>query len=231
VRCDEFEFRLNEVLDERRAWASDAELTAHGRSCPACRDMAASYDAALRALVASAADAGDASPIRQRAASTGDLAARILAARVLAELTAAPATPARPTPRISRRYQYALAMAASVLLALGVRWATLRTAPTAPASAGADASAGVDVAQRVAPLHAKRVASQIPPKRLVAKQTSSPTAGDGTRLESLLGARSSLGAQWAHRMADGLDPVTRPTVGALSGFLELWGVDEQRPRS
>jgi hypothetical protein len=36
---------------------------------------------------------------------------------------------------------------------------------------------------------------------------------------------------WAHDVADGLEPVTKPTVGAINGFLQLWGVGDEGRRS
>lgn len=39
MRCDEFETRLNEVLDLRLPPESDAELAAHARECASCRTM------------------------------------------------------------------------------------------------------------------------------------------------------------------------------------------------
>jgi hypothetical protein len=43
MQCEEFEDRLNEVLDQRQRPEWDAPLRLHGDTCAACRDLAASY--------------------------------------------------------------------------------------------------------------------------------------------------------------------------------------------
>jgi len=45
VRCEEFESRLNEILDRRRNPQSDAELWLHATSCPDCGVLLAGYRA------------------------------------------------------------------------------------------------------------------------------------------------------------------------------------------
>ena len=45
MRCEEFELRLNEILDRRRNPRSDAELWLHATSCPDCGDLLAGYQA------------------------------------------------------------------------------------------------------------------------------------------------------------------------------------------
>ena len=47
MQCEEFEDRLNAVLDERRRPEWDAELRLHCETCRECREVAASYGAAL----------------------------------------------------------------------------------------------------------------------------------------------------------------------------------------
>ena len=47
MQCDEFEDRINAVLDERGRLEWDAELSLHCDTCPRCREMAANYDALL----------------------------------------------------------------------------------------------------------------------------------------------------------------------------------------
>lgn len=247
MRCDEFEPRLNEVLDERREWLSDGELAAHARSCSACRELATSYEAALHALVATAlADAhpGDRYVARGQSAGVSDLTAR-----VLGELTPAPLI--GPSLRWLRQYQYQWAMAAGVLLAVGLAWMALMRAPAGrgpaePLAAGHHESDSASSPRREKRAAAARqdgaVEKNAASENLVAKRPVSPwpqTGHDGNptidRSEASaaasLPAASLEAAQWAHRVADGLKPVTRPTVGALNGFLELWGVDDPRPRS
>lgn len=237
MRCDDFENRLNEVLDDRRPWSSDGELGAHARSCPACRELATSYDGALRALVATAlADAQlvDVCRAGERSVGVSDLTAR-----VLGQLTSSHSSLVRPSLNFLRRYQYQWAMAAGLLLAVGLGWAALLRAPAARAPGEPLAAARQESSRERSPLQEKHLATTNPSKTALAKDTlaektiakrtqpSSATlaVGDSRPSEALPAA------QWAHRVADGLKPVTRPTVGALNGFLELWGVDEPRPRS
>lgn len=47
MQCEEFEDRLNAVLDERRRPEWDAELRLHCETCRECREVAASYGALL----------------------------------------------------------------------------------------------------------------------------------------------------------------------------------------
>lgn len=240
MQCDEFENRLNEVLDDRRPWLSDGELAAHARSCSACRDLAASYDAALSALVATAlADArpGDVCASPGPSASLSELTAR-----VLGELTPRVSL-VGPSLRFLRQHQYQWAMAAGLLLAIGVGWIALSRGPAARAPGEPLAEAQRQQAPDSAPPRDKRLAAA--PRHntvgeknaangnLVANRTppSPPQAADDGSPIDLSAASSLPAARWAHRVADGLKPVTQPTVGALNGFLELWGVDEPRPRS
>ncbi len=45
MQCDEFELRLNELLDDRIAIDEDAGLGRHARECPACRNLWSDYAA------------------------------------------------------------------------------------------------------------------------------------------------------------------------------------------
>lgn len=54
MKCEEFEDRLNQVLDERRRPEWDAELRLHCEGCPACRGVAGSYGVLLDGFYASA---------------------------------------------------------------------------------------------------------------------------------------------------------------------------------
>src|SRR5262245_8944043 len=47
MKCDEFEDRLNEVLDERRRPEWEAELRLHCEGCAGCRELAGSYGVLL----------------------------------------------------------------------------------------------------------------------------------------------------------------------------------------
>lgn len=52
MKCEEFEDRLNEVLDRRGRPEWDAELRLHTETCGECRDRATSYGALLRGFYA-----------------------------------------------------------------------------------------------------------------------------------------------------------------------------------
>jgi hypothetical protein len=95
--CEEFEDRLNAVLDERGRPECDAELRLHCELCPECRHVAAIYSALLDGFCALAAPA----------------APRDMAVRVLAELPVRPSG-ARRVALVSA----ALATAAGLLIVL-----------------------------------------------------------------------------------------------------------------
>lgn len=59
MRCEEFEIRLEEVLDERQSPASDPRLKEHADTCAACRSRVAAYDTMLAGLALCAAPSWD----------------------------------------------------------------------------------------------------------------------------------------------------------------------------
>jgi hypothetical protein len=95
MQCEEFEDRLNAVLDERRRPEWDPALQLHCQMCPDCRHRAEEYRALLEGLDA----------------MTGIEAPRALTPRVLSRL--------QPAHRVIRSSTAAatLAMAASLLIA------------------------------------------------------------------------------------------------------------------
>ena len=52
MQCEEFEHRLNLVLDERGRPECDAELSLHAEACTECRHLAALYGALLEGFYA-----------------------------------------------------------------------------------------------------------------------------------------------------------------------------------
>ena len=50
MRCEDFESRLNEVMDDRRPLSSAADVEDHVRQCGECRELARSYEAVLTGL-------------------------------------------------------------------------------------------------------------------------------------------------------------------------------------
>jgi anti-sigma factor RsiW len=67
MQCEEFEDRLNLVLDERGRPECDAELSLHVEACAECRHVAALYGALLDGFCALSAPQ-----------SPSDMAARVL---------------------------------------------------------------------------------------------------------------------------------------------------------
>jgi len=68
MQCEEFEQRLNELLDDRRRGPLDAELRGHVDSCAACRTTALAYNLLLDGFAS-----------RPMPLPRADLAARVLA--------------------------------------------------------------------------------------------------------------------------------------------------------
>ena len=48
MRCDEFDVRLNQVLDRRRSPDGDPHLRHHAQVCPACREQLADHAPTVR---------------------------------------------------------------------------------------------------------------------------------------------------------------------------------------
>lgn len=62
MRCDQFEIRLNDVLDRRDDPRRDAPLIAHAADCRECRNMAAAYEV-LTDGVAELSDSVELAPV------------------------------------------------------------------------------------------------------------------------------------------------------------------------
>jgi hypothetical protein len=50
VQCEEFESRVNDLLDERRLLLADADLAAHASVCASCATIARGYDALVEGV-------------------------------------------------------------------------------------------------------------------------------------------------------------------------------------
>ncbi len=121
MKCEEFEERLNLVLDERRRPAWDDEVRLHMDRCGACREIAAAYGLLLDGFYALTAPEPPSD----------------LAVRVLDELKV------RPASRRVAVVSAVLATAAAVVVAAWLPWrgdahvaAKVRPAPAAAAPAG-----------------------------------------------------------------------------------------------
>lgn len=110
MKCTDFEDRLNELLDDRRAPQDDAALQAHAEICSECREMLLAQESLFRGVA-----------LLQRRTPAPELGKR-----VLRELNA-PGTPGNaPPPTLAplpspprRSWLPLLAAAAAVMLAVG----------------------------------------------------------------------------------------------------------------
>lgn len=208
MQCEEFEVQLNEALDRRSPLAAP-EALAHQRACPACRQRAAAYGAIARELAQASLPA-----------LSSDLPRRVLA-KVSRPMT----LPFRPR----RRAALVLAAAATLLLAVvGVR---LRSrgdfAPAAPQQVAGKREHAVAKPQRASsPKQGANARSD-----RVARAASHQSQSASEIVSSFSDTATLPAAEWAQHVADGLQPVTRPTLGAATGFLQVWGVGQKRPAS
>lgn len=195
MRCEDFEIRLNEVLDDRRPISSAADLSEHIRDCSECRQVARSYEAVFAGL-------------RQAAVPAEP---EWVSRRVLEQVQ----------PRFARltlrRAETLLALAAALLLAVGLSWLARPNRPIASSRLKT-----IDLPHARQPA-AEKVAEQAARSNVASTDLMSEQNGD---LMEFLPSSA-----WAHDVADGLQPVTEPTVGAITGFLRLWGVGDEGHRS
>ncbi len=131
MHCEDFESRLNDLLDRRAGLASEPELAAHAAGCPACEALLRDYDGLLAAV----------------ATLRPPLPDRDLVAGVMADWRSSDV-------RRSRRYVVtALAMAATLLIAAlpALRWwnADRENAQPAPADVAISDSVATDSPQPV----------------------------------------------------------------------------------
>ena len=233
MRCEKFESRLNELLDERLPLSKAADAEEHLRQCSACRDLARAYESVLAGL--------------QQAAIPPEPAG--LTRRIVFEAR----RPSVIRPWVFLRHRrvaggaMAFAAAAALLVAFGLSW-LFNSAGRHDQALRGDAGSLADSDQpRPSDLAADQGAADDGPqserrptdiydtKQIDATAVSSipdATASlDVTHLNADELMRSLPGADWAQGVADGLEPVTKPTVGAISGFLHLWGVGDEGRRS
>jgi hypothetical protein len=215
MQCERFESRLNEVLDARQPLSSASDLEEHIRGCGQCRELARAYESALVGL---------------RQVEVPPVPAW-LTRRIVGELR-------RPRViRFPRRRAALAAAAAAVLLAVVcVPWLLTREAGQAPIDEGpvrvaeTNQSYKVDVTQADEQTTEPRESDQHrSDTQLVSRMRSTIALLDPTQLKA--DDLMSSSTTWAHEVADGLEPVTKPTVGAISGFLQLWGVGDEGRRS
>jgi hypothetical protein len=213
MQCDEFEERVNEVLDERGRPEWDAELRLHCEQCPACRKLAASYDALLDGFYALATPEA---PVD-------------MALRVVDELRAEPAR--------GRRYAgvaAALATAAVLLIAM-VPLLRGTLSPQTPAKPAAQPLAAAAPARQlpieriplVPELMAIAESSQGDPYAGLAKETGQGLASVILYVPGVGGSRGIIDAQtagrepaWAVQMSEGLRPITNSVTETFDLLLD-----------
>lgn len=233
MRCEEFEIRLNEVLDERRTFSSAPELVEHARQCGACGELVRGYQTMLAGLSC------------ERPAAPAWLTERVVQEALLkspAQRPPAepaqrpPVEPAQRPPVESGQRLPLLALAASVLIAAGVMWwnGSRQALPNKNMVGGDRQVAQTNQARSLVPQAAPSVEA---PRATPAVEDSADhrSEDDSQGLDGpgiLPGSDwAPAGAEWAHEVAEGLRPVTRPTVGAISGFLNLWGIADEGRQS
>ncbi|HET6878731.1 MAG TPA: hypothetical protein VFI31_01095 [Pirellulales bacterium] len=212
MRCEEFEARLNEVLDERRALSSAAEIEGHARQCGGCRELLRLYEAMLAGLTVDKVPAVPAG----------------LTARIVSEAAPSMLRPGRDNVKILPfpRLVSAMSLAAAVLLfAAGWLWLNRGGEPAFKKgqAGGADVAQADHLRQTHRPEQAKSNPVSANPGPIAANARS-----DKHERAALPEAEwAQPGTEWAQEVANGLQPVTRPTVGAINGFLNLWGIGDR----
>ncbi|MBL9081229.1 MAG: hypothetical protein JNK76_05455 [Planctomycetales bacterium] len=238
MRCDEFLERWQDLLDERRDTATDVEAATHLQSCDGCRSLTEAFGRGMTQV---------------RPAAIADMSG--LADRVLASLKELPelsheseavSRGGQSAPRESRllgRSWPMWAVAASVLLAIGVAWRTgLVGSP--------DNSANVPVAHHV-PVPPVGEAQPLPTlvaadsslgweEFTVESETSAKQLVDDTRkrLDDALAIASLWNAgeevsdtasdeAWYDGVAEGLSPLTDSTIGTWNTLRGLVAPSEE----
>jgi hypothetical protein len=231
MQCEEFEDRLNAVLDERGRPECNAELRVHIEACPECRHLAAIYRALLDGFCALAAPPPPAN----------------MAARVLADL---------PSPSVGARRARlvvtALAIAACLLVAivpLG-RWSSRDDSQIAsPARAVSPKQKQPDLAIAANSLGQLTILQSLPALRgdskadvygELAKETGDGLAALVLYVPGIGGTRGIIDVEadtdadepaWAVQMSEGLRPVTDSVTDTLNLLLRALPVTELASRS
>ncbi|HEV3345303.1 MAG TPA: hypothetical protein VG125_33305 [Pirellulales bacterium] len=235
MQCERFESRLNEVLDARQPLSSATDLREHIRECAQCRELARAYESVLIGL--------------EQAEVPPEPA--LLTRRILGQLRPEdgrgghPHRPGEGTgPRVlhfPRRRALAMAAAAVVIAVVGLPWMFPRGANPAKDNLAADPTVGQHAPQVARtsrpPQDDEALAADSRPRRQQQRRDF-PAVGRGPlalldpsqlKADDLINSLPATG--WAHDVADGLEPVTKPTVGAINGFLQLWGIGDEGHRS
>jgi hypothetical protein len=230
MQCEEFEDRLNAVLDERGRVEWDAELDLHRETCPVCRHLASAYDTLLEGFFALAAPQ----------------APEDMSLRVMAELTARPAERRRT---FSRKLLAAVSLATAACLLVmaahtyqGARSAAqIAAADDAKVTGQSDPASATRTALEQFPLVPELLAiAESPdgdPYAGLAKETGQGLANVMLFVPGVGGSRGIIDAEdsaadgseddpaWAVQMSEGLKPLTDSVTDTVNLLLRSLPVD------
>jgi hypothetical protein len=230
MQCEEFEDRLNAILDERQRPEADVELALHCETCPECRQLASAYARLLDGFYALVTPA----------------APRDMSARVLADFTVSVSPKRRLSAPSASLAAGALALAAGLLI---VVTPLLRNAPQAVSnesrarhSTGSKASADRPGAKAIAEaLDVNKL--PIVPELLALRTDEDPYAGlakeTGQGLAAVVlyvpgigGSKGIVDANaeddpaWVVQVSEGLRPITESVSETVNLLLRaLPGAD------
>ncbi|MGE0605591.1 MAG: anti-sigma factor [Pirellulales bacterium] len=216
MQCDEFENRLNDLLDARAAPEQDPQLAAHGEECQPCRALLAAERRLLQGLARNT--------LPTVAADFADVVVR--RSRV----------PVRPW----RKYA-AWAVAASLLMAVGIRWMTTgQIAGPTPTTIAKDTPGGTSpdaIGQQLPPLPGRTTPSRYLAAAQETRQTFSeallifPTTPSVATSSTVAGpADDEPGEEavsWPADVAECMEPLADTTGDALDFLLSVLPADAE----
>jgi hypothetical protein len=228
MQCEEFENRLNAVLDERARLEWDHELRLHSESCSRCRQLADAYDALLDGFYALSAPNAPAD----------------MSLRVLAEMR----------PQVASQWRLPVVAAAlATAAALLVTVTPLLRGPAQPAKSVDDATAIHSVAARTPadqrPLEQLPLMSDLlsiaaspdgDPYAGLAKETGQglanvvlyvPGIGYGRGIIDIESRGQSEEPAWAVQMSEGLKPLSDSVTQTFNLLMRSLPVSQLASRS
>ncbi len=228
MQCEEFEHRLNAILDERRRPEWDAEIRLHCEACADCRQIAHAYDDLMDGFYALA----------------GPEAPSDMALRVMADMHPRPELWGRSTVAATG----ALVTAAVVLIAVGpLLWSTSRTpSPQAQSGSGRQIAASAPLnsypIERLPMVPELISMTQSPdgdPFAGLAKETGQGLANVMLYVPGIGGTKGIIDAEtdgdpeepaWAVQISEGLKPVSDSVTETVNLLLRSLPVTELAAR-
>jgi len=217
MRCDSFENRLNEILDQRGSPSHDRELRAHAESCGSCRALLAGQQLLFAGL-----DLAD--PPEISSGFTSRILARVTEAAP-SGATAGIIAPAGAAVGMNSASWWTGGVVAAALLAVVVGWEPLKgLLATTPENGPAIPIANVDPPKqtpekKVVPV--SPVVEVVKPE-LVQKPNDAPKAvvltdpQFGRLLEAVQTIPTEEGTELASQFVDGLRPIAEPMNSVLN---------------